>query len=256
MARALNLNQRGSMQARSLLNRPWLWLWGLLFAYTALAWPLPLAQAAPQRPTTVEGLSPALLQVTHGKASYYSKKHSGKKTANGQRIDHGAYTAAHPTLPFGTVVRVTNLRNGREVIVRINDRGPFVKGRIIDLSRAAAETLNMMRSGVTDVQVEVLSDGKGKISQPEGGFFLALKEAIPKERTVKALEQARAVLSPVGGEDARNVQILSERTSGAGERFYAAIGPFASYAAVSSARKRLERKRVPATVRWAYNGLD
>lgn len=243
------------MQARSLLNRPWLWLWGLLFAYTACTWPLPLAQAAPQRPT-VEGLSPTLLQVTHGKASYYSKKHSGKKTANGQRIDHEAYTAAHPTLPFGTVVRVTNLRNGREVIVRVNDRGPFVKGRIIDLSRAAAATLNMMRSGVTDVQVEVLSDGKGKISQPEGGFFLALKESVPKEKTTKALEQARAILASLGDDGSRSVQILSERSSGDGERLYAAIGPFTTYTAVSSARKRLERKRVPATVRWAYNSLD
>ena len=89
-----------------------------------------------------------------GKASYYGDRHHGQKTASGERFDQRAMTAAHRTLPFGTRVKVTNLNNNRSVVVRINDRGPFVRGRIIDVSRAAAEKLDMVRSGVVPVRVE------------------------------------------------------------------------------------------------------
>ena len=91
-----------------------------------------------------------------GGASYYARKFAGRLTANGERYRPGRLTAAHRTLRFGTRVRVTNLRNGRSVVVRINDRGPFVRGRIIDLSRAAAERIGMIRSGVARVRLEVL----------------------------------------------------------------------------------------------------
>lgn len=91
-----------------------------------------------------------------GEASYYGDRHHGKKTASGERFDQRALTAAHRTLPFGTQVRVTNLNNERSVVVRINDRGPFVRGRIIDVSRAAAERLDMLRSGVVPVRIEAL----------------------------------------------------------------------------------------------------
>ncbi|ERI52900.1 hypothetical protein N878_17200 [Pseudomonas sp. EGD-AK9] len=91
-----------------------------------------------------------------GKASYYGDRHHGRKTASGERFDQHALTAAHRSLPFGTRVRVTNLSNERSVVVRINDRGPFVRGRIIDVSRAAAERLGMLRSGVVPVRVEQL----------------------------------------------------------------------------------------------------
>lgn len=91
-----------------------------------------------------------------GKASYYAQAHHGKRTASGERFDQHALTAAHRTLPFGTRVRVTNLNNDRSVVLRINDRGPFVRGRIIDVSRAAAERLGMLRSGVVPVRVEAL----------------------------------------------------------------------------------------------------
>lgn len=91
-----------------------------------------------------------------GEASYYGDRHHGKKTASGERFDQRALTAAHRTLPFGTQVRVTNLNNERSVVVRINDRGPFVRGRIIDVSRAAAERLDMLRSGVAPVRIEAL----------------------------------------------------------------------------------------------------
>jgi rare lipoprotein A len=89
-----------------------------------------------------------------GVASYYASKFQGRPTASGERFDNGKLTAAHRTLPFGTRVRVTNLDNGRSVTVRVNDRGPFVKGRIIDLSAAAAKGIDMLHAGVARVRVE------------------------------------------------------------------------------------------------------
>ena len=91
-----------------------------------------------------------------GKASYYADKYQGRQTANGERFNQNARTAAHKTLAFGTVVKVTNRKNGRSVVVRINDRGPFVKGRIIDLSKSAFSAIANRRLGVVEVVVEVL----------------------------------------------------------------------------------------------------
>lgn len=93
-----------------------------------------------------------------GKASYYGAQHHGNKTASGERFDQNALTAAHRTLPFGSRVLVTNLRNDKTVVVRINDRGPFARGRIIDLSKRAAEQLDMLRDGVVPVSVKQLSN--------------------------------------------------------------------------------------------------
>lgn len=93
--------------------------------------------------------------VQSGMASYYGSE-SGSQTASGQRFNPGAMTAAHRSLPFGTKVRVTNKRNGRSVVVTINDRGPFIRGRIIDLSTGAAGVIGMRSSGVAPVSVEVL----------------------------------------------------------------------------------------------------
>jgi rare lipoprotein A len=91
----------------------------------------------------------------HGMASYYGSE-SGTRTASGARFNPGGMTAAHRSLPFGTKVRVTNKRNGRSVVVTINDRGPFIRGRIIDLSTGAAGIIGMRSSGVAPVSVEVL----------------------------------------------------------------------------------------------------
>jgi rare lipoprotein A len=95
--------------------------------------------------------------VLLGKASYYHDSLHGNPTASGEPYDRRALTAAHRQLPFGTVIRVTNLENGRSVQLRINDRGPFVDGRIVDVSRRAAEDLDFVRDGVVDVRLEVLS---------------------------------------------------------------------------------------------------
>lgn len=91
-----------------------------------------------------------------GKASFYGSEFNGRKTANGEVYDETAMTAAHRTLPFGTVLRVTNLRNGLSVIVRINDRGPFHPERILDLSKAAAEEIDLIHHGVTEIQAEIV----------------------------------------------------------------------------------------------------
>lgn len=89
-------------------------------------------------------------------ASFYAEQYHGKKTSNGEIFNMNAMTAAHKTLPFGTIVQVTNLANGKSVQVRINDRGPFVAGREIDLSREAARRLDMIQSGTANVRLVVL----------------------------------------------------------------------------------------------------
>jgi len=93
------------------------------------------------------------------KASWYGRDFEGRRTASGQRFDSTAYTAAHPTLAFGTVLRVTNPENGASVLVTVNDRGPFVRGRHIDLSYAAARRLGIVSTGVTAVEVETVRTG-------------------------------------------------------------------------------------------------
>lgn len=92
-----------------------------------------------------------------GIASWYGPGFNGRSTASGEIFDMQKLTAAHKTLPFGTRVKVTNLVNGKSVIVRINDRGPYVHGRVIDLSRAAASTIDLIASGTAPVQMHVLS---------------------------------------------------------------------------------------------------
>ena len=109
--------------------------------------------------TTIEPATPpepAATTLGTGMASYYGRRFHGRRTANGERFDMAAMTAAHRTLPFGSRVRVTNPRNGRSVVVRINDRGPFVRGRTIDVSRGAAEQLGMVNAGHARVELELI----------------------------------------------------------------------------------------------------
>ena len=95
-------------------------------------------------------------QPEFGVASYYGNPHHGRRTASGERFDMHDMTAAHRTLPFGTRVRVTNLGNGRSVVVRINDRGPWKKGRIVDISYDAARELHMVGVGTARVRLDIL----------------------------------------------------------------------------------------------------
>jgi rare lipoprotein A len=101
-------------------------------------------------------LSPAFAAAEDGLASWYGGKFHGRLTSSGEVFNTNELTAAHRTLPFGTVVKVTNLDNGKSVLVKINDRGPFVDGRIIDLSRAAAVQLGMIDSGVAHVSLHIV----------------------------------------------------------------------------------------------------
>lgn len=96
--------------------------------------------------------------VETGTASWYGPNHDGKRTASGERFDMNAMTAAHRTLPFGTVVEVTNLENQRSVRVRINDRGPYARNRILDLSAAAARRLGIKTKGTARVRIEVVAE--------------------------------------------------------------------------------------------------
>ena len=97
-------------------------------------------------------------EIDGGMASYYGNELAGNRTANGERFDPGQLTAAHRTLPFGSMVRVTNMSNGDSVVVRINDRGPFSRGRVIDVSHAAAREIGMQRSGIARVKLALLAD--------------------------------------------------------------------------------------------------
>ena len=101
-------------------------------------------------------LVPDVVRVITGEASWYGPGFYGNYTANGEIYRQGTMTAAHRTLPFGTKVRVTNLRNGRSAVIRINDRGPFVDHRVIDLGHGAASSLGLISSGIAQVKLEVL----------------------------------------------------------------------------------------------------
>lgn len=100
--------------------------------------------------------SAAIVQTVSGTASWYGQKFHGRRTASGERFNMHELTAAHRSLPFGTKVRVTNRQNGRSVVVRINDRGPFAGKRIIDLSRKAASQIGMINKGTASVQLEIM----------------------------------------------------------------------------------------------------
>ncbi|MBK5279135.1 MAG: septal ring lytic transglycosylase RlpA family protein, partial [Bacteroidia bacterium] len=110
----------------------------------------------------------ALAQTQTGKASFYADKFEGSPTASGEKYKHAKLTASHKTLPFGTKLRVTNIANNMSVEVVVNDRGPYVDGRIIDLSKSAAEKLGFISQGLTEVKIDVIDAGDGKSKMPSG----------------------------------------------------------------------------------------
>ena len=112
---------------------------------------------APAEEAKNEAVKSELIVGIVGIASYYAAKFHGRRTASGEKFSSKLMTAAHLTLPFGTQLKVTNLRNMKSVIVRVNDRGPHVLGRIVDLSRAAAELIGMRHTGTAHVELEILA---------------------------------------------------------------------------------------------------
>ena len=126
----------------------------------AAAAPAPAAKAAPAPEKASSG------DMTEGKVAHYGRKFNGRKTASGERFNSGAMTMAHKTLPFGTLVKVTNLANKRSVVVRVNDRGPSTPDRVGDLTTAAGKKIRMMRSGVVDAKLEVVGMSKKRMGKP------------------------------------------------------------------------------------------
>ena len=108
--------------------------------------------AAPEKASTADS--------SDGKVAHYGRKFAGRKTASGERFNPNAMTMAHKTLPFGTMVRVTNLKNKKSVVVRVNDRGPSTPDLVGDLTTGAARKIGMLRSGVIDAKLEVVGKGK------------------------------------------------------------------------------------------------
>lgn len=124
-----------------------------------------LVGSRPAAPAPAPGAFPVGWTET-GIASWYGRPFHGRRTASGEVYNMNDLTAAHPTLPFGTRVRVENLDNGRSITVRINDRGPFVEDRVLDLSRRAAEELGMIGPGKARVRITVLEEGAGRRPDP------------------------------------------------------------------------------------------
>ena len=129
---------------------------------------------ATQRPYTINGKTYYPIDSAHGyiergTASWYGKKFHGRKTANGETYNMYAKTAAHKTLPMNTVLLVRNLENGRETVVRINDRGPFVNNRIIDLSYTAANELDVVRNGIAKTEIIAMGESTGSSGTRGGG---------------------------------------------------------------------------------------
>jgi rare lipoprotein A len=132
-------------------------------------------------------LASAAGYVEEGTASWYGPDFHGGRTATGETYDMHAMTGAHPTLPLPTWVRVTNLENGRSVVVRLNDRGPFARGRIIDLSRAAAEQLDMIRAGTARVEVRSLAGGDAAAAGALPAAYYAQAGAFASRENAEAL---------------------------------------------------------------------
>lgn len=122
----------------------------------------PPTRTEPTRASVAPNPTGKALLTLEGIASYYADDFHGKLTSNGEVYDMNGMTAAHRTFPFGTRIRVTNLDNGKVTVVRVNDRGPFVEGRIVDLSLGAAKVLGLVASGTARVRLEVLEWGKGQ----------------------------------------------------------------------------------------------
>jgi rare lipoprotein A len=121
------------------------------------------AAAAEPAPAAAPAAKVAMsADASEGKVAYYGRKFAGRKTASGERFNPNALTMAHKTLPMGTMVRVTNLKNNKSVVVRVNDRGPSTADRIGDLSQAAAGKIKMLRSGVIDAKLEVVGAAKAR----------------------------------------------------------------------------------------------
>lgn len=175
-------------------------------------------------------------QSLKGRASWYGTTAHGMQTANGETYNKFALTAAHKGLPFGTVVRVRNLENGKQVLVRVNDRGPFVKGRIVDVSRRAAELLNMTSSGVVPVSLEIIGNSSGSPLNEGNGFYVHIDNA-------PGVFKARELMAAIGGRLGVPLRALAVKRNG--KQFYALCsGPFDTFSEAQRHFLKLEKKNL------------
>ena len=178
-----------------------------------------------------------------GIASWYGSWHHGKVTANGEAYDMFAMTAAHKTIPLGTLVKVTRKDIGRSLVVRINDRGPYKRRRIIDLSFAAADSLQMKRKGVTRVTIEVVGDKNGRLLSDRHEFFVRLKD---EEPTGRAIQRQIARLTRLGMNDAASLLHVQDDVM--------ALGPFRTFEDAQSALIRVATTHPGANIMLAEKG--
>ncbi len=193
---------------------------------------------ATNRPYTVGGrtYTPLLSAegfTEEGLASWYGKDFHGRRTSNGEVYNMYAMTAAHKLLPMGTRLRVTNLDNGRSLEVRINDRGPFVRSRILDLSYQAANQLGMLGQGTAHVRIESLSGVPGYHNgDMAGSFYVQIGSFTQRENAMRLLDEQRR-----RGRDGGRV----EAAEVGGERFWRVqLGPYGSLRQAESAQGRRE----------------
>lgn len=175
---------------------------------------------------------------TRGKASWYGTTAHGRQTANGEVFDKHALTAAHKTLPFGTVLRVFNLRNKRHTLVRVNDRGPFVQGRIVDVSRRAAEHLKMTRAGVATVAIEVISNARGEPLNRENSFYLHVAD----EKDLVSAFLFSSQLSQRVNQPSRTLFSLQE----AHPTYIICLGPYDTFDQAESVYMDMEKRKIVA----------
>lgn len=186
-----------------------------------------------------------------GTASWYGTKYHGRKSSNGEVYNKNKMTAAHPSLPFGTQVKVTNLANNQSVVLRITDRGPFSRSRIIDVSEAAARQLDMIRSGTAKVSMEILSKPESEVPPTvaladsvvsdvyfviQAGSFADQKNAELQSEKIKALEADLPVT-------------LTKETVGGKTIHRVLAGRFADRQVADRVKQQLDKAGIPTLVR-------
>jgi rare lipoprotein A len=180
-----------------------------------------------------------------GSASWYGKRFHGRPTASGERYNMYAMTAAHPTLPIPSYARVTSLENGRSVVVRINDRGPFLRGRIIDLSYAAASKLGFINKGHAQVEVEQIVPGRSMPDEGPPGPMAAFREEAGGTAPTPSVEHSPAA-TPITSSEA--VQHSNAGTASDGQRLFLQLGIFTSRENAESFRSRVSAQASDLTV--------
>lgn len=174
--------------------------------------------------------------VQYGKASWYGKKFHGRKTANGEKYDMYGMTAAHKNLPFGTILRVTNMKNKRSVVVRVNDRGPFVEGRVVDLTHTAAKKLGMLGPGVVSVKIEAIggpgNEAYASTSKKNSGSYYIQVGSFGDKFNAQTLRQQIV-------RDGRSCRLYQDVSSSI---WKVHVGPYFTYTAAERAKKTLTNK--------------